>query len=369
MSGKIILKSLLAKSLLVASFSIGIGATVVAGPLERIDLDKAPVGPNGNAAKSASLIELSSDDIEKVKSNKYKAALVWHATGDWVNAVTEGAKTKFSELGIEVVATTDAQFDSARQANDVENVMALDPDIILTLVVDPVSGAAAFRPAVDGGAKLVLLSNPISGYSPNKEYTGIVTDDMYGMGVAAAEMMKEAIGGEGEVGFIYHDASYFITNNRDNAFRTAIQEKHPKIKIASEKGFTEEGQTFELTSAMLLQNPDIKGIYVAWDVAAEGVVEALRAQGKEDVKVITHDLGQNNALDMIQHGNVYGTVADRPYEIGQAMAMLGVYGLLEKESPAFSIVGYDKVVRGNLEKVWETSLRRPLPNKLKEALK
>ncbi|WP_218044311.1 substrate-binding domain-containing protein [Kiloniella majae] len=361
------LKTLSRISLLAAGIAVGI-SVAQAGPLERIDLSKSPEGPNGNAAQPAGNITLNSDEAAAVKSKNYKAALVWHASGDWVNAVTEGAKTKFEELGIEVVATTDAQFDSARQASDVENVLALNPDIILTLVVDPVSGGAAFKPAVDKGTELVLLSNPIAGYKPNSEYTGIVTDDMYGMGVAAAEMMSDAVGGTGKIGFIYHDASYFITNNRDNAFRTAIQENHADIEISSEKGFTEEGQTFELASAMVLQNPDLKGIYVAWDVAAEGVIEALRAQGRRDVKVITHDLGQNNALDMIKQGNMYGTVADRPYEIGQAMAMLGVYGLLDKESPAFSVVGYDKVTKDNVAVTWEKSLRRPIPKKLSEAL-
>lgn len=361
-------KKLTMTTAIAAGFAMA-ASTAQAGPLETIDLSKSPEGPNGNAAQSVDEISISSGEAAAVKGKKYKAALVWHASGDWVNAVTEGAKRKFEELGIEVVATTDAQFDSARQASDIENVMALNPDIILTLVVDPVSGGAAFKPAVDKGTELVLLSNPIAGYKPNSEYTGIVTDDMYGMGVAAAEMMSDGIGGEGNIGFIYHDASYFITNNRDNAFRTAIQEKHSDIKIVSEKGFTEEGQTFELASAMILQNPDLKGIYVAWDVAAEGVIEALRAQGRRDVKVITHDLGQNNALDMIKQGNMYGTVADRPFEIGQAMAMLGVYGLLDKESPAFSVVGYDKVTKENLATTWEKSLRRPIPKKLSEALK
>ncbi|WP_020593517.1 substrate-binding domain-containing protein [Kiloniella laminariae] len=356
------------RSLLATSLFIGLFSSASAGPLQDVDLTKAPVGPNGNPAVSASEITLSPDEIAQLKTQNYKAALVWHASGDWVNAVTAGAKSKFEELGIEVVATTDAQFDSARQASDVENVLALTPDIILTLVVDPVSGAATFQPAIDKGTKLVLLSNPISGYQANDQYTGIVTDDMYGMGSAAAEMMSDALGGKGSIGFIYHDADYFITNNRDNAFRSAIKEKHSGLEIVAEKGFTEEGQTFELTSAMVLQNPDISGIYVAWDVAAEGVIGALRAQGRQDIKVITHDLGQNNALDMIKGGSMYGTIADRPFEIGQAMASLGAYGLLGKESPAFSVVGFDKVVKENIAKTWEKSLHRPLPAKLEEAL-
>ena len=101
-----------------------------------------------------------------IKSGGHKAALLWAGAGTWYNALTSGAKDAFAELGIEVVAETEADFDPARQATDVETAMALQPDIILTLPVDPVSGAQAFRPAVDAGAKLVFVDNGVDGYAP-----------------------------------------------------------------------------------------------------------------------------------------------------------------------------------------------------------
>ena len=346
--------------------------TTYAGPKEMVDLSQAVKGPLGYAAAPAGDIQLSSAEISKIKGKGYKAALVWHTGGHWINAVTRGARDQFAKLGIKVVAETNAQFDSARQANDVESVMALNPDVILTLVLDGVSAKAAFKPAVDKGVKLVLLSNPIKDFTPNNQYMGIVTDDMYGMGRSAAELMRDAIGGKGKVGFIYHDADYFITNNRDNSFRTVIMKKETgfeNITIANEKGFTNPADTGSIASAMILQNPDIKGIYVAWDGAAEQVVEALRANGRSDVKVVTHDLGANNLLDMAKGGNMYGTVADRPYDIGAAMARLAGYGLIGKKAPEFSIVSYDKTTKQNIAEVWKKSFKVELPNTLKNALK
>lgn len=58
----------------------------------------------------------------------------------------------------------------------------MKPDILISLVVDPVSGAAAFRPAVEQGSKLVLISNLPSGFEHGKDYAGIVTDDLSQMG-------------------------------------------------------------------------------------------------------------------------------------------------------------------------------------------
>ena len=119
---------------------------------------------------------------------------------------------------------------------DVETALALKPDIILTLVIDPVAGAEAFRPAVEAGVKLVFMSNLPDGYVQGKDYVGIVTDDLFGMGKVAAEMLADALGGKGKIAWLFHDASYYVTNQRDNAFKTVIQQNYPDIEIVAEQG-------------------------------------------------------------------------------------------------------------------------------------
>src|SRR6195256_4608776 len=102
------------------------------------------MGPGGEKATPSSEIQLSDADVAKLKEGKFTAALLWHTSSDFVNAVTAGAKDEFARLGIAVVAQTDAGFDAAKQKNDVETVMAKKPSVILTLPLDPVSAAAAF---------------------------------------------------------------------------------------------------------------------------------------------------------------------------------------------------------------------------------
>lgn len=336
------------------------------------DLSRPLTGPLGNPAAAVETITLDAAEVARVKGKQYKAAFVWHGSSNWVNALSQGARDTFKSLGISVVAETDAQYDPAKQASDIENVMALEPDIILSLVIDSASAKNSYKQAINKGAKLVLLSNPIKDFKPNQEYVGIVTDDMRGMGIAAAEMIRDAVGGRGDIGMIYHDAEYFITNKRDDAFRQTILSKLNDtggINIIVERGFTKESETSNIASAMVLQHPGIKAIYVAWDAAAEGVIDGLRAMGRSDIKVVTYDLGVNNLVDMATKGNMYGTVADRPYDIGQAMAKLGVYGLLKKQAPAFSVVGFDKVTRENIRAIWSSAYRQELPKILDKALK
>lgn len=334
----------------------------------KFDFNDKEKGPNGEAATPAADIQLSAEDVEKVKTGNYTAALLWAGAGEWYDAIGAGAKARFDELNVKIVATADAQFDAAKQASDVETAMTLKPHIILSLIVDPVAGAAAFKPAIDSGVKLVLADNGAEGYSAGKDYVGIVTGDHFGMGAATAELMNDALGGKGKVGFVFHDAEFFVTNNRDNAFRAAIEQRYPGIEIVDAKGFTAENATFDAASAMLSQHPDITGIYVAWDVAAEGVVEAVRASGRTDVKVVTLDLGNNNGLAMAKGEIVYGTVADKPYDMGVAMANLAAYAMLGKEAPPFSTVGFLKVTKDNMADAWKQSLNKDLPDTIKQAL-
>lgn len=325
----------------------------------------------GNPAVSTERIILEPHEITQLRGKGYRAALVWHGSSHWVNALTAGAKKTFADLDIKVVAETDAQYDPAKQASDIENVMALKPHIILSLVIDSSSAKNTYRLAVQQGAKLVLLSNPIDGFQPQRDYVGLVTDDMQGMGIAAAEMIRDAVGGKGKIGVIYHDADYYITNRRDQAFLATIKSKlngAEHVQIAIERGFTKESETSNITSAMVLQNPDLKAIYVAWDTAAEGVIEALRSMGRTDIRVVTYDLGVNNLLDMAMGGSMFASISDRPYEIGQAMARLGAYGLLNKSAPPFTTVGFDRVTKNNIRAVWTSAYRTDLPKILERVI-
>ena len=115
---------------------------------------------------------MSGDEIAEVQAGGYTAALLWHTSGAFTDAVSQGARDAFAELGIEVVAETNADFDAAQQANDVETVMALDPDIIISLAIGPDAGAEAFRPAVDAGVQLVFSVQRAPGLRPRPGLRG-----------------------------------------------------------------------------------------------------------------------------------------------------------------------------------------------------
>lgn len=327
------------------------------------------VGPGGEKATPASELQLTDAEIAKLKEGKYTAALLWHTSSDFVNAVTAGAKDEFARLGVEVVAQTDAGFDAAKQKSDVETILAKKPSAILALPLDPVTSAEAFKPAVASGVKIVLLSNKPKDFVQGKDYVAIVTDDLYQMGKHAADGLAEAIGKKGKVGFIYHDAQYYVTNQRDNAFKSTIEQNYPDIKIVANAGISDPARAEDIAHAMLLKNPDLDGIYVTWAEPAEGVLAALRAAGNTHTKVVTLDLSEPVGLDMVKGGAVAAIAADKAYDLGRAMADAAGYGLLGKPAPAFIVAPVLTVTKTNVAEGWKDSLHRDAPKSVLDALK
>ncbi|BBU41329.1 MULTISPECIES: substrate-binding domain-containing protein [Aeribacillus] len=327
-------------------------------------------GPHGETAVSAKTLELTEEEIAKIKQGNYKAAIVMHYAGnDWSTAQIDGLKATFERMGIEVVAVTDADFKSEKQVSDIETVLAKNPDIIVSIPVDPVSTAEAYKKAAESGVKLVFMDNAPQGLEHGKDYVSVVSADNYGNGVAAAEIMAEKLGGKGKIGVIFHDADFFVTKQRTEAFEKTIQEKYPDIEIVARGGITDPNDGEKVASGILTKNPDLDGLFVVWDVPAEGALAAARTAGRDDLVITTIDLGTNVALEIASDGIVKGLGAQLPYDQGISEAILAGYALLGKETPPYVAVPAYKVTKENVLDAWKLVYHKEAPDSIQSAAK
>ena len=212
------------------------------------------------------------------------------------------------------------------------------------------------------------MDNVPSEMTAGKDYVSCVSADNYGNGCVAAELMGEALGGKGQIGMVYYDADFFVTNQRDQGFKETMAAKYPDIEIVTEQGFTDENGCSEQGDAILTQYPMINGIYASWDVPMEGVLSSVKAAGLtgDDVKLTTIDLGNNIAKE-IAEGNVVGLGAQLPYDQGVAEATLAAYSLLGKEAPAYVAVAAKKVDGSNILEAYKDVYHVEAPDWLQEA--
>ncbi len=293
------------------------------------------VGPNGATGQPASVLDFTKEDIDKLRTGHYSAALLFQTSSDWANAVTAGAEDEFKTLGITIAGLSNSNYSASDQAHAVQTILAKKPSGIVVWPVNPDELRPALQKAADAGVKLALISNMPSGFRQGQDYVGLVGDDLFAMGQKTAQGLAKAIGGEGEIGFIYFDANAYVVNQRDAAFRTTIEKEFPKIKITATQGFSDPQRAFQIASAMLLQHPGLKGIYVPWAEPAAGVLQALRSAHRTDIAVATMDLSDTVAVSLAQGGAAKALVIDDPYSIGKSLAAEIGYSLIGKTVPAY----------------------------------
>ena len=322
------------------------------------------VGPHGESATPASQVQLTPQELQKIRGMNATAAIVLHYGGnDWSNAQVDGLKHQFAAMGIKVIAVTDASNDPNRQVSDIETVLNKKPNIIVSIPTDPVATASAYKKAVDQGVKLVFMDNVPSGFKAGTDYVSVVSADNFGNGVTAALLMAKKLNGKGKIGLIYHAADFFVTKQRYEGFKATIA-KFPGIQIVSEKGvpgpdYTTQAET--AASAMMSRYPDLNGIWAVWDVPAEGVLSAARNNGREDVAVTTCDLGLIVAVAIHKGQLVYGLGAQRPFDQGTTEALLAGYGLLGKKAPPYVALNSLAVTQANVLQAWQTVYHQAPP--------
>ncbi|WP_454132399.1 substrate-binding domain-containing protein [Microbacterium lacticum] len=328
-------------------------------------------GPNGEEPADASEAAVSDEQAAQIAEMGLTAAIVMHYGGnDWANAQIAGLNAEFDRLGIEVIATTDADFDPAKQVSDIETVLAQDPDIIVSIPTDTVATAGAYRKAADQGVKLVFMDNVPNGFVAGEDYVSMVSADNYGNGVTSAYFLARALGGTGKVGVIYHEADFFVTQQRYDGFTTTMAEEFPDIEIVQEQGIAGPdfaGDAQGVANAMLTRHSDLDGIWAVWDVPAEGVMAAAREIGRTDIKIATVDLGTNVAIALAKNQMIVGLGAQLPYDQGVAEAGLAALSILGEDVPPYVAISSLPVDHENVLEAWEKVYHAPAPPTVADA--
>lgn len=345
--------------------------TSIEQSIEAASATAQSTGPNGETAKLASDVILTDDEIAEVQAMGATAAIVFHTmAADWSLAQEAGLRAEFDRLGIEVIAVTDAGFDAPQQIIDIETVMAQEPSIIVSIPTDAAATADAYKAAADAGTQIVFMDNVAQGLVQGVDYVSVVSADNYGNGVVAGHLMAKALCGSGKIATVYHGADFFVTRQRYEGFKDTILADYPDIEIVDEKGI--DGADFatlaqDATNAILASNQDLDGIWAVWETPAEGVMAAIRSANRNEVIVVTEDLGTPGAIEMARGGLIKGLGAQRPYDQGVTEARLAAYGLLGKQAPDYVALPALAVEPSNVLDAWQEVFHEPAPPEISEA--
>ena len=329
-------------------------------------------GPFGEKAENASVLALSGKEKEKLRQKQYTAAISFHYMGKaWMGLQEKGIKKIFDELGISIIAVTDAHFNAELQCKQLESIRFLKPDILISIPVDTKDTAAAFRAIADSDTRLVLIANVPERLAPRECVSCIsVNERSHGdnMGRGLGEYMTRH--GLKYAGLVCHgERNFFATKQRDSAAEQVLTEEYPEIQVCGKVNFLTETEACQKTLELIRLYPEIQALYVSWDGPALEVMKALTELERTDIAIVTGDLDYAIALHMARGEMVKMISAQCPYEQGEAIALAAANGLLGKAVPSFIGVEPISVNRDNLLKNWKNIFKEEPPAELSGAVK
>ena len=320
------------------------------------------VGPRGEAPVSSEVLYLLDSQIKEVRSLGLTAAVVLHDTqSEFSRVLIKGLKKELDDLNIDLIYLSDAGFDPYIERLQLVSAVLKGPDILITLPLDPDDLTYILKTASYKKVAVSILSNMPKDMEHPRDYAGVVTDDLFQMGRYVAEMMAHNITGTGKVALLYHDAEYYVTNQRDQAVETVLRHRFQNVEIVAKQGITSASEAREKTLAILEEHPDLDAIYVPWATLAKGSLEGLREMTNKRVKLFTIDFDIELSKDMLLDGNVKGVVVDQPYEIGRSLVRVGVLSKLGEPTPAFTTVRAQKIDKKSLAVLWREIQHEDLP--------
>ncbi|MDE7059175.1 MAG: LacI family DNA-binding transcriptional regulator [Lachnospiraceae bacterium] len=329
-------------------------------------------GPFGEKAENAEVLELSEMEKEQIRRQNYTAAISFHYTGKaWMQLIEKGIKKIFEDLGISIIAVTDAHFEASMQCKQLESIRFLSPDLLIAIPVDSQDTAEAFQKVVQSKTKLVLITNIPDGIALG-DYVSCVSVNEYSHGRNMGHglgkyMVRHKMK---YVGIVRHGNKHFYaTRQRDNAAEQVLSEEFPEIQICGEINFQSEAEVYKKTKEFVKHHSEVEAFYVSWDGPALEVLRALTELDRTDVAVVTGDLDYSIAMNMAKGGMVKTLSAQCPYEQGEAIALAAANALLGKQTPSFIGIEPVLVTPENLLKKWSDIFKDNPPAELRRAIR
>jgi len=321
------------------------------------------LGPHGERAAPPERVTLLPDDRAAAKQAGWRVAVVLHTLeSDWAKQQIAGMVGIFGDCGAAVIDVVDCGFSPERQVAELDRLIALRPDAVISLPVANEQVAAAHARVSAAGIKLVLLDNAPTGLLPGKHYTALISADNFGLGKMAAAGLAPHLPQGAEVGVLGFAADFYATNEREIAFIKWLQANRSDVRVHVAR-FGRIDEAAKLGERLVSDHPSMAGLFVVWDTPALAVSAVLAEKGLS-LPMATVDLGEAAAIDMARHGSVRCIAAQQPYQQGIAAAQTIVLSLLTRPVPPWIALPGISVTRANVVESFQTIWRQPAPKEV-----
>ncbi len=207
------------------------------------------------------------------------------------------------------VKIADAQNDSAKQNNDVEDLIQQQVDVLLINPVDSDAISSAILLANQSGIPVITIDRSAS---KGNVVTFIASNNIEG-GKMAAQFIVNKLGKKGGVAELQGIPGASATRERGQGFHL-IADKELNV-VASQSADFDRAKGLTVAENILQAHDNVQAIFAQNDEMALGAYEATKSAGK-NIIIVGFD-GSQDGLKSVQNGQLSATVAQQPDLIGE----------------------------------------------------
>lgn len=323
----------------------------------------AGLGPHGEKAAPPERLALSEAEADIARDRRFTAAVVLHsASSDWARQQLSGIVATLGRYSAAVVEVVYCGFKFAAQVEALARLTRERVDAIISIPVGNTAVADAHRNVARAGTKLILMDNAPTGLLPGNDYACVVSADNFGLGQMAASLLSPHIPRSGSVGILAHGVDFFVTNEREIAFRKWMEAERPDITLRQTKFSTVE-QASRATGNLLDADPELSGLFAVWDEPAMRAVGVLRSRSRL-LPMTTIDLGNAVAIELAGGEVLKGIGAQQPYDQGVAVAMATIMALVGGQPPPWIALPGLAVTQDDVIETYQVVWHSPAPAEL-----
>ena len=262
----------------------------------------------------------------------------------WLN-VKAGSEAELAKIGGELIYTGPTlDGDIQGQIALVENAISSGVDGIILIPVDSEALVPVAEQAEEAGIPVVVVDGPVN---TDKVTSYIATDNEAG-GRLAMETLVELMGGAGKA-VVVNALAGIPSNDGRGVGAEAVAAENAGITLLETLRGADQAAALQNTENMLMANPDIAGIFSAYDRGAIGAGQALMNAGLNGkVRHVAFDASADE-IEMLRDGTIDALIVQQPYEMGRLAVEYIFKTLNGEEVPAQVATDVVVVTRDNMD--------------------
>lgn len=249
---------------------------------------------------------------------KFRLAFVTNNASDFWTIARKGTEKAAAEIpGIQVEFRINPDNTAAEQQHIVEDLLAKGVDGIAISPIDPQNQT----PMLNRAASQALVVTQDSD-APNSNRSVYIGTDNVAAGRQAGEMIKEALPQGGKIMVFVGSLDAANARERYQGIKEVLQGSNIQIIDVRTDG-ADRARAKSNVADTLVSQPDVACLVGLWSYNGPAIVGAAKDAGKiGKVKIVAFD-EEDETLNGIKDGAIYGTVVQQPFEFGyQSMAVM-----------------------------------------------